>query len=96
MDFGSIFVESQSNNAEDSPLALSAAGSQHYMTNIAEMMVAYGLAEVIRHKDYEARSNHYEALFAAEFHARVARKGMHSGKDAPVIIDFLTVRNSTS
>ncbi|XP_074374885.1 ribonuclease TUDOR 1-like isoform X2 [Apium graveolens] len=90
MDFGSIFVESQSSNAEDSPPAQSAAGSQRYMTNIAQMMVAHGLAEVIRHKDYEARSNHYEALFAAEFHARAARKGMHSGKDAPVITDFLT------
>lgn len=66
------------------------------MTNIAEMVVARGFAEVIRHKDDEARSNHYEALFAAEFHARAARKGMHSGKDAPAITDFLMVRKSTS
>lgn len=90
MDFGSIFVKSQSRNAEDSPVAPSAAGSQHYMPNIAEMVVSHGFAEVIIHKDYEPRSNHYEELFAAEFHARAARKGMHSGEDAPAITDFLT------
>ncbi|KAK1360720.1 hypothetical protein POM88_045194 [Heracleum sosnowskyi] len=34
----------------DAPPALPAASSQHQMTNIAEMMVAYGFVEVIRHR----------------------------------------------
>ncbi|KAK1390361.1 hypothetical protein POM88_018539 [Heracleum sosnowskyi] len=50
MEFRSVFIESQSWSPEDAPPALHAASSQHQMTNIAEMMVAHGFAEVIRHR----------------------------------------------
>lgn len=88
MEFGSVFLESQSGSAQDAPLAPPTAGSQHHKTNIAEKMVALGFAEVIRHRNSELRSDHYDALLDAESYAKTAAKnqakaakvGMHSVK----------------
>ncbi|KAL1814529.1 hypothetical protein ACET3Z_017103 [Daucus carota] len=80
MEFGSVFLESQSESTEDVLLALPTAGSQHHRTNIAELMVARGFAEVIRHREFEVRSNYYDALVDAECRAKVAKEGMHSDK----------------
>lgn len=87
MEFGSVFLESQSGSAQDAPLAPPTAGSQHLKTNIAEKMVALGFAEVIRHRNSELRSDHYDALLDAESHAKEAAKNqakaakrMHSVK----------------
>jgi staphylococcal nuclease domain-containing protein 1 len=48
---------------------------------------------VIRHRDFEERSNFYDALLAAESRAIAGKKGIHSAKDPPVshITDLTTV-----
>lgn len=88
MEYGSVFLESQLESAADASLAPPTAGSQHLRTNIAEVMVNLGFAEVIKHRNSELRSDHYDALLDAEFHAKEAAKnqpkavkfGMHSVK----------------
>ena len=52
--------------------------------NVAAGLVAEGLAEVTRHRaGDEDRSSGYDALLAAEDAAKAAKKGVHSGKEAP-------------
>lgn len=70
MDFGSVFLVSQGKEGSD--------------VNIAELIIARGLGEVIRHRDFEERSNFYDALLAAEARAASQRKGKHNkDKDPP-------------
>ncbi|KAI9334235.1 hypothetical protein DFJ73DRAFT_853383 [Zopfochytrium polystomum] len=53
--------------------------------NIAELLIANGLATALRHrKDDDNRSTHYDALLLAEDAAQKAGKGMHSTKAPPV------------
>ncbi|KNC97787.1 uncharacterized protein SPPG_06784 [Spizellomyces punctatus DAOM BR117] len=53
--------------------------------NLAEVLVAKGLADVIRHrKDDDNRSSQYDQLLIALDRAQKAGKGIHSTKDAPV------------
>ncbi|CAA0806834.1 TUDOR-SN protein 1 [Striga hermonthica] len=87
MDFGSVFLLKDADDA-----AASGAGSQQGGVNIAELLVARGLATVVRHRDFEERSNHYDALLSAESRAISGKKGMHSAKDPPVrhVTDLLT------
>ncbi|KAM0934780.1 putative micrococcal nuclease [Dioscorea sansibarensis] len=82
LDFGSVFLTSptKADSAETLP---SPSASQSAGVNVAELMVAYGLATVTRHRDFEERSNHYDALLAAETRAINGRKGLHSKKDRP-------------
>ena len=60
---------------------------------MAEMVVATGFGTVIRHRDFEERSNFYDALLAAETRAMQRKRGIHSAKDSPAmhITDLLTV-----
>ncbi|TPX35480.1 hypothetical protein SmJEL517_g02151 [Synchytrium microbalum] len=52
--------------------------------NIAESMIAKGLALTLRHrKDDENRSSAYDSLLIAEEKANKAQKGLHSPKDPP-------------
>ncbi|KAL0425189.1 UNVERIFIED_CONTAM: Ribonuclease TUDOR 1 [Sesamum radiatum] len=81
MDFGSIFLVNPPKDGDD---AASGAGSQQVGTNIAELLVARGYATVVRHRDFEERSNYYDALLSAESRAIAGKKGMHSAKDPPV------------
>ncbi|KAL0464023.1 UNVERIFIED_CONTAM: Ribonuclease TUDOR 1 [Sesamum latifolium] len=69
---------------KDGDDAASGAGSQQVGTNIAELLVARGYATVVRHRDFEERSNYYDALLSAESRAIAGKKGMHSAKDPPV------------
>lgn len=87
MDFGSVFLVKS--GADDNS---SASANQPGM-NVAEMVVSRGFATVVRHRDFEERSNHYDALLAAESRAINSRKGIHSAKDPPVmhITDLTTV-----
>lgn len=97
MDFGSVFLVSPSKGEADdsapspspSPSLLS---SQTSGANVAELVVARGFGTVIRHRDFEERSNFYDALLAAESRAITGKKGIHSAKDPPVmhITDLLT------
>ncbi|GER54141.1 staphylococcal nuclease domain-containing protein, partial [Striga asiatica] len=87
MDFGSVFLLKDGDAA-----AASGAGSHQGGVNIAELLVARGFATVVRHRDFEERSNHYDALLSAESRAISGKKGMHSAKDPPVrhVTDLLT------
>ncbi|KAL5564736.1 hypothetical protein UlMin_027900 [Ulmus minor] len=94
MDFGSVFLSSPVKVEGDDASAPAAptAGSQPAGVNIAELLVARGFGTVIRHRDFEERSNFYDALLAAESRAINGKKGIHSARDPPVmhITDLLT------
>ncbi|CAJ1974726.1 unnamed protein product [Sphenostylis stenocarpa] len=95
MDFGSVFL--LSNAKVDSDEAVSSAppgGSQQNGVNVAELVVGRGFGTVIRHRDFEERSNYYDTLLAAETRAISGKKGIHSAKDPPVMhITDLTAVN---
>ncbi|KAE9587364.1 hypothetical protein Lal_00004854 [Lupinus albus] len=93
MDFGSIFQLSPvKGDGDNAPSSAQPIGSQQSGVNIAELIVARGLGTVIRHRDFEERSNYYDSLLAAESRATSGRKGIHSGKDSPAshITDLTT------
>jgi staphylococcal nuclease domain-containing protein 1 len=48
-------------------------------------LLSRGFAQTSKHRDYEERSHYYDALLAAESRAEKAKKGLHSGKDTPVM-----------
>lgn len=83
MDFGSVFLGDDASGTPE--------------VNVAELLVGRGFATVIRHRDFEERSNHYDALLAAESRAISGKKGIHSARDPPVmhITDLLSVRNTS-
>ncbi|KAJ6889111.1 ribonuclease TUDOR 1-like [Populus alba x Populus x berolinensis] len=91
MDFGSIFLLSHSKSDEALTVPSTAAGQQPGI-NVAELVVSRGFGTVIRHRDFEERSNFYDALLAAESRAIAGKKGIHSAKDPPVshITDLTT------
>jgi len=88
MDFGSVFFVVPAKDGDDAP----APGTQQLGNNLAELLVARGFATVIRHRDFEERSNYYDDLLGAESRAISGKKGIHSAKDPPVmhITDLLT------
>ncbi|KAL8056371.1 hypothetical protein ABFX02_04G115800 [Erythranthe guttata] len=90
MDFGSVFLIHPPKDGEDA--AATGAAAQQTGANIAELLVARGFATVVRHRDFEERSNFYDALLSAESRAISGKKGMHSAKDPPVrhVTDLLT------
>ena len=96
MGFGSVFLLSQGKESEDVSAAPPTAATQQPGVNVAELIIARGFGTVIRHRDFEERSNYYENLLAAETRATAGKKGIHSAKDPPVmhVMDLLTVRNS--
>ncbi|XP_072991118.1 ribonuclease TUDOR 1-like [Typha latifolia] len=86
MDFGSVFLVSPSNaESDDTSSAPPAASGQTTGINVAELLVARGFGTVVRHRDFEERSNYYDALLAAESRAINGKKGIHSAKDPPVM-----------
>ena len=92
MDFGLVFLVSPVMGGEDALPDTSAAG-QHVGATVAGFVVSRGFASVIRHRDFEERSNYYDALLSAESRAIAGKKGIHSAKDPPTmhITDLLTV-----
>ncbi|XP_074294378.1 ribonuclease TUDOR 2-like [Silene latifolia] len=80
IDFGSVFLAPQSKGEGVVP---SANGGQPAGSNVAEMLVVRGLAEAVKHRDFEERSSYYDALLAAESKAIANRKGKHSAGDPP-------------
>ncbi|KAJ4728918.1 Ribonuclease [Melia azedarach] len=87
MDFGSVFLLAPIKGEGDdaSSVAQSNATGQQTGMNIAELVVSRGFGTVIRHRDFEERSNYYDALLAAESRAVSGKKGIHSAKDPPVM-----------
>ncbi|XP_057501423.1 ribonuclease TUDOR 1-like [Actinidia eriantha] len=53
--------------------------------NIAELLIACGFGTIIRHRDFEERSNYYDAVLSAESCAIAEKKGIHSSKDSPAM-----------
>lgn len=64
--------------------------------NVAEAMVAKGLASVVRYRqDDDQRSSCYDQLFAAENQANKGLKGLHGKKDSATLrVNDLTVDHS--
>ncbi|XP_020254427.1 ribonuclease TUDOR 2-like [Asparagus officinalis] len=80
MDFGSVFLVSPSKEGDDTtPTAPS--GSQTMGVNAAELVLSRGYGDIIYHRDFEERSNYYDALLAAESRASKAKKGIHLYKE---------------
>lgn len=96
IDFGSIFLLSPIKGEGDdaSAVAQSNAAGQPAGVNVAELVVSRGLGNVINHRDFEERSNYYDALLAAEARAKAGKKGCYSSKEPPVmhIQDLTMVR----
>lgn len=89
MDFGSVFIPSPT-KGDTAEAAAATAG-----VNIAELIIARGFGTVVRHRDFEERSNHYDALLAAEARAITGKKGIQSAKDSPAMhITDLTVASA--
>lgn len=83
MDFGSVFLLSTSKaEAYDAVPAFPVPGQPEGI-NVAEMVVARGFGTVVKHRDFEDRSNYYDALVAAESRAKKGKKGLHSEKEPP-------------
>uniref|UniRef100_A0A7C9CGD0 Ribonuclease n=2 Tax=Opuntia streptacantha TaxID=393608 RepID=A0A7C9CGD0_OPUST len=84
MDFGSVFLVSPSKTeGDDATSVQSTAGSQQAGYNVAEMVVSRGYARVVRHREFEERSNYYDALLTAEAKALANKKGIHSQRESP-------------
>ncbi|KAG5029883.1 hypothetical protein JHK87_013397 [Glycine soja] len=86
MDFGSVFLPSTVKaDGDDAPSSVPPAGSQQNGVNVGELIVSRGFGTVVRHRDFEERSNYYDALLTAESRAISGRKGIHSAKDSPAM-----------
>ncbi|GMY15245.1 ribonuclease TUDOR 1 [Fagus crenata] len=93
MDFGSVFLLSPIKaEGDDTPTPAPPTSTGQAGVNVAELVVARGFGTVIRHRDFEERSNFYDALLAAESRAIAGKKGIHSARDPPVmhITDLVT------
>ncbi|GJN21179.1 hypothetical protein PR202_gb08635 [Eleusine coracana subsp. coracana] len=84
LDYGSVFLGTPSRADGDDLSSVPSSASQAGV-NVAELLLSRGFAETSKHRDYEERSHYYDALLAAESRAEKAKKGMHSGKDCPVM-----------
>ncbi|XP_025825296.1 ribonuclease TUDOR 1-like [Panicum hallii] len=73
LDYGSVFLPSQ-------------VGSSGNLlgANVAELLLSRGFADITRHRDYEERSHHYDALLEAYSRAEKVKKGYHAKKNYPV------------
>ncbi|XP_010908182.1 ribonuclease TUDOR 1 isoform X1 [Elaeis guineensis] len=86
LEFGSVFLVSPSKSeGDDTAPAPPSVSGQPAGINVAELVVGRGFGTVIRHRDFEERSNYYDSLLAAESRAINGKKGIHSAKDPPVM-----------
>ena len=94
MDFGSVFLVSPSKAEGDDAAPVPSASGQPAGINVAELVLGRGFGTAIRHRDFEERSNYYDALLAAESRAINGKKGIHSARDPPAmhITDLTMVR----
>ncbi|PIA40659.1 hypothetical protein AQUCO_02400015v1 [Aquilegia coerulea] len=84
MNFGSVFLVSPS-LTEGNETSPPYSENPQAGVNVAELVVSRGFGTVIRHRDFEERSNYYDALLAAESRAISGKKGIHSANDPPVM-----------
>jgi len=94
MDFGSVFLVTPSKlDGDNSISAPPPLPGQQPGINVAELVLSRGFGTVIRHRDFEERSNYYDALLSAESRALTQKKGIHSAREPPVnnVKDLTTV-----
>ncbi|CAM6104246.1 unnamed protein product [Calypogeia fissa] len=97
MDFGSVFLASASKSELLEASFTSGSGDQAQGINVAEMLIVRGLATVVRHREFEERSNFYDYLLSAESRAQKGKKGLHSGKATPAVhINDLSIQGTAS
>ncbi|KAL2643329.1 hypothetical protein R1flu_010916 [Riccia fluitans] len=97
MDFGSVFLLSPAKGDVQDTVPSSGSAEQPQGVNIAELVVARGYATVVRHREFEERSNFYDALLAAESRAQKGKKGIHSQKETPAMhINDLSLQGTTN
>ncbi|KAF7833594.1 ribonuclease TUDOR 1-like [Senna tora] len=95
MDFGTVFLVSPVKVEGVDASSAPPARSQQTGVNVAELVVVRGFGTVIRHRDFEERSNYYNALLAAKSRAISGKKGIHYAKDPPVMhITDLTIASA--
>ncbi|CAI5716919.1 unnamed protein product [Peronospora destructor] len=75
MLFASVFLEPSANAMKKN---LQAKGA-----NLAIDIVTAGLAEVVRHRPEEEKSEYYDDLVTAETKAQTQKKNLHSSKEPP-------------
>ncbi|BBN01059.1 staphylococcal nuclease domain-containing protein 1 [Marchantia polymorpha subsp. ruderalis] len=97
MDFGSVFLLAAPKGESLDTVPSSGSAEQPQGINVAEMVVARGFGTVVRHREFEERSNFYDALLAAESRAQKGKKGMHSQKETPAMhINDLSLQGTTA
>lgn len=97
MDFGSVFLIPQSKGkGGDATSVASTVSGQEAGFNVAELLVSHGLASVVPHREFEERSNYYDALLVAEAKAKASKKGVHGDKSPSNHIQDLTIVSNWS
>ncbi len=88
VDFGTVFVSDGKSSGKGAN-GTASNGAHKSVTdgsaNVAELLLIRGLAATARHRADDERSAYYEGLLIAEENGRNSKKGMHSGKDAPIV-----------
>ena len=95
VDFGTVFVGGSSgstvgkgvnkaNGTSNQDTRKESSGASNSPANVAELLLIRGLATTARHRADDERSAYFERLFIAEENGKSSKKGIHSGKDAPV------------
>jgi staphylococcal nuclease domain-containing protein 1 len=85
LEYGSVFLPSSSHADGETATSSSDSSNNQLGINVAALLVSRGLADITRHRDYEDRSHHYDALIAAHARAEKTKKGYHSKKECPPI-----------
>ncbi|GAB2257923.1 hypothetical protein Droror1_Dr00014083 [Drosera rotundifolia] len=83
MDFGSVFLVSPSKPGEDDVSSAVPTADQPLGINVSELVVARGFGTVVKHRDFEERSNYYNALLTAENRAKNQKRGIHNTEKEP-------------
>ncbi|XVF09507.1 hypothetical protein REPUB_Repub07fG0099100 [Reevesia pubescens] len=78
-------TDSRGDGDDASAVVPSTAGSQQPRLNVVELLVGRGFGTVIRHKDFEERSNYYDALLAAESRADEVSNGAAENKQKELL-----------
>ena len=83
IDFASVFIGTPTNTTAANATAANTTAASN-AANVAEMLLIRGLASTVKHRADDERSAYFERLFAAEENGKSSKKGIYSGKEAPV------------
>ncbi len=87
IDFGTVFVGDGKSSGKGANGTTNGAQKSisNGPANVSELLLIRGLAATTRHRADDERSAYYEGLLVAEENGRNSKKGIHSGKEAPVM-----------